>query len=113
MLHDASSTRLGRANSDAVGTFQRGNEVCSRESRGAWERSLGQRGLDESLLCPLRMDPHGAELTPAAGGLDHPVAHRAGESRPWYPVAALPQPALPQGFELLIGPEFDGLAEGC
>jgi hypothetical protein len=34
------------------------------------------------------------------------------ERLPRDPVAARPQPVLPQDLELLVGPELDGLPEG-
>src|SRR5882724_781542 len=68
--------------------------------------------LDDCLLCPLEMDPHITELTPAAGGLDHPMAHSACEHLPRHPVAARQQPTRLQGLEPLVGPQLDGLPEG-
>jgi hypothetical protein len=44
--------------------------------------------LHKGLLCPWQVDLHAPNLASAARGLDHALAHPAGERLPRHPVAA-------------------------
>jgi hypothetical protein len=67
--------------------------------------------LDQHPVGRLGVDLHGVESTPAAGGFEHAVARPPDECLQRNPVAVGQHPALPQGLELLVGPELKGFPE--